>query len=637
MRLVSTNPQITMIKQKHKHKLQERKNLAKLSYYTTYVYMLINLLLCLTTNPCTAQTADLHLISTDVDSLQLAEQLKDFPSINCPKPADCEAKLKELLRFLQHQGYLTASIDSLQSDTTQTTAYLFLGQKYQWLQLDKGNVEEAILTKIGFREQLYTGKPFRFQELKKLQKKLLEYAENNAYPFAEVGLNKMKIDENGNIQASLYLNKNRQIVVDSLVIHGKAKISQRYLNNYLNIKNKQPYNESIITNIETRIKELPFLQIANPTQVGFVENQAKVHVFVNPKKASQFNLILGVIPQTNNGLNPDRQRYQITGEGQLNLQNTLGAGELIEVDFKSYPASVQELELHFLYPYLPLLPIGVDSRFELYRRDTSYRDVVAYLGFQYLIKGNNYLKAFWDSRNSTLLSVNRAVIESSRRLPSVLDVRNSLYGLEYYFERLNYRLNPQKGIVLNGKIAVGTKKLRENNAILEIGNSLEGVDFQAQYDSLKQQTFRIKAEYEISKYWKIFKHSTIKSSLKGGYLSDKNALENELYRIGGTRLLRGFDDQSILTNWFNVFTLEYRFLIGQNSYFFLFGDAAFRQTRYLNSNVEQENDYPFGFGAGITFETKAGVFGISYALGRQQNNPIQVRNGKIHFGYIGYF
>jgi hypothetical protein len=48
-------------------------------------------------------------------------------------------------------------------------------------------------------------------------------------------------------------------------------------------------------------------------------------------------------------------------------------------------------------------------------------------------------------------------------------------------------------------------------------------------------------------------------------------------------------------------------------------------------------DFPFGFGAGAAFETKIGIFGLSYAMGRQLDNAISFKSGKIHFGYVNYF
>ncbi|MCC6690169.1 MAG: hypothetical protein IT235_01425, partial [Bacteroidia bacterium] len=49
------------------------------------------------------------------------------------------------------------------------------------------------------------------------------------------------------------------------------------------------------------------------------------------------------------------------------------------------------------------------------------------------------------------------------------------------------------------------------------------------------------------------------------------------------------------------------------------------------------HDTPYGFGAGTSFETKAGIFSLDYALGSQLGNPIYLKSGKIHFGIVSYF
>jgi outer membrane protein assembly factor BamA len=79
--------------------------------------------------------------------------------------------------------------------------------------------------------------------------------------------------------------------------------------------------------------------------------------------------------------------------------------------------------------------------------------------------------------------------------------------------------------------------------------------------------------------------------------------------------------------------VEYRFLLDQNSRAFLFFDQSF----YERNSSGYAQDHPFGFGAGFSFGTPIGIFSIQYALGSQQNNPILIKNGKIHFGYIAYF
>ena len=85
-----------------------------------------------------------------------------------------------------------------------------------------------------------------------------------------------------------------------------------------------------------------------------------------------------------------------------------------------------------------------------------------------------------------------------------------------------------------------------------------------------------------------------------------------------------------------VKVLDYEHVVGQDSLTRL--DV---RNRYKNKKNKSRNknihDTPYGFGTGITFETKLGIMSVSYALGKEFDNPIYFRNGKIHFGIINYF
>ena len=99
-------------------------------------------------------------------------------------------------------------------------------------------------------------------------------------------------------------------------------------------------------------------------------------------------------------------------------------------------------------------------------------------------------------------------------------------------------------------------------------------------------------------------------------------------------MLRGFDEQSIYANQYELLTLGLRFLLDRNSYVYLFSDNGYVQSYY--NGYGKEGLYN-GFGLGTTLETKTGLFSISYALGRSDTNPIQFKQSKIHFGYLAYF
>ena len=104
--------------------------------------------------------------------------------------------------------------------------------------------------------------------------------------------------------------------------------------------------------------------------------------------------------------------------------------------------------------------------------------------------------------------------------------------------------------------------------------------------------------------------------------------------IGGYKLLRGFDEQSILASEYAVGTLEYRYLLGLNSYMFVFTDVGWAGNNVPGYDL---NSMFIGTGVGMAFETKAGIFNMSFAIGKQGSAPFDFHDTKIHLGYVSFF
>ena len=49
------------------------------------------------------------------------------------------------------------------------------------------------------------------------------------------------------------------------------------------------------------------------------------------------------------------------------------------------------------------------------------------------------------------------------------------------------------------------------------------------------------------------------------------------------------------------------------------------------------NNIYLGTGIGMAFETKAGIFNISYAVGKRDDTNLNLRDAKIHLGYVSFF
>ncbi len=543
-------------------------------------------------------------------------------------------QLKTIVLQLHAQAHLEASIDSLTQRDSLITAHLFVGKTYEWAALRNGNVEEAFLSQVGFRERLYRKKAFHYKEVLELQESLLTYAENNGYPFATVWLDSVQINQ-GRISARLMMEKSRLVLMDGINVIGDANISNAYLENYLGLKKGNLYSKEKVKKVRARIKELPFVKEKESATVTFKGNKAVTNLFLEKKKASRFDILVGLLPNSQIEVlgGPKVRQFLLTGTIDVDMHNQFGLGEKVMVEFQQLRPETQELRVNFEYPYILNFPFGVAADFELFKRDTTSLDVTYDFGVQYLFEGGNYVKAFWNNTVSNILTINTADIQNRQKLPASLDFSNASFGLEYYLQKLDYRLNPRKGwgIKLHGD--AGVKKIKKNNSILDIEDPT--IDYMLAYDTLNLKTFQYRIAAQLEYYVPMFARGALKLGLNSGwYISENPIYQNEQYRIGGNRLLRGFDEKTIFATRYAVSTVEYRLLVGQNSYLYAFADYGYVENITTTQN---DIDQPLGFGAGLTFETKVGLFGFSLALGRQQNNPIDFRNVKTHFGYVSLF
>jgi outer membrane protein assembly factor BamA len=250
-----------------------------------------------------------------------------------------------------------------------------------------------------------------------------------------------------------------------------------------------------------------------------------------------------------------------------------------------------------------------------------------------LFEGGNYLKLFWNQTSTTLLTVDTQSIVAAKMLPPSLDVTNSLVGVEYNMQKLDYRFNPRKGWSILVRAGNGIKTIKKNASIVGIKDP--DFNYESLYDSLNLRSFQYRGSGNVAGYLPMFGRGVVKAGVQfGGIFGKEPVYFNEQFRIGGNRIMRGYDEESIFATRFAVFTLEYRFIIGQNSYLYGFGDYGYVEN--ITPDI-MRFEHPLGFGAGITFETKVGIFGFSLALGRLSDNSFDLRNVKSHFGYINVF
>lgn len=524
-------------------------------------------------------------------------------------------ELNKFIAELFSAGYLSANIDSVVKDSTTLKAYCNVGETYRWAKLHRGNADEGMLSEIGYRDRFYRNKTFDPAAISRLSQRLLNWFDNNGYPFALFRLDSITVEQK-TIEASIYIERAELIHIDTLIIRGSSKLSRVYIYNYLGIEPGDIYNESVIKKIPTRLKELPFVTESKPFQIEFTENKARLILNLENKKASQLNGVVGVIPDSKNA-----GKINVTGDIKIRLQNSFGRAELFDLNWSNPQPKSQDLKVKLNVPFVLNSPFGIDATIGIYKKDTTYLEFNRQLGLQYYFSGTSYVKVFAGKKSSNLISVKG--YEFVQTLPPFADVASTTYGLGGKWEKLDYRLNPRTGFSIESSAGAGNKVITRNSKINK-----------DVYDSLDLKTTQYNGEFTGDVYFPIANRSVINIGAQGAYLYSPEIFENELFRFGGLRSLRGFNEQSLLASRYIMGKAEYRFILEQNSYLFTFFNGAYYENHTHKKFI---HDTPFGFGAGITFETKLGIFSFNYALGKEFNNPILFKTAKVHFGIVNYF
>ena len=575
---------------------------------------------------------NLHIKGVDKDSATIVAKT-GLQTLFTSRTA-CTDYINRLPGYLQSKGYVTASIDSLQYDSATARIVLFIGELYLWAQLDAKNIESSILDVIGWREKMFANKPIDFTQVQIWQERILSHLENNGYPFARIFLDSLQLN-NDKVAALLNVEKGPLYKIDSIRLYGNAKISNRYLQQYLDIPNGSAYSKEKLLGINKKMRELTYLEEERPADLTMLGTGSVLNMYLKPKKSSQINLLIGFLPNNNQLAS---KKMLITGEGALNLKNALGSGETIGLNFQALQVESQRLNLVYQQPYILKSPLGLDFYFDIFRKDSSFVNINLQLGIQYILNNNQSGKLFIQ-KVQTIVSqggVNAPLVIQTRRLPIVADVNSINLGVDYDFNNTDYRLNPRKGNEIRIITSIGTKKISKNNEVVDLKDPNDPTfDFEKLYDTVKLKTYQFRIQVNAAKYFPLAnKRSTVKTAINAGAFQSGNVFRNELFQLGGYKLLRGFDEESQYLSHFAIATLEFRYLVGQNSFFYALTDGGVG--RNSSQNVKLNYTY-FSAGLGLAFETKAGVFNFAWAVGTRNDTPFNLKQSKIHFGFVNYF
>jgi outer membrane protein assembly factor BamA len=553
------------------------------------------------------------LASVDAQSVKLKVEYNDTTgaSVNLDNRLDrtyrdsleLKSRLREAILQLRQNGYLTASFDSLEFDEQYATVTFYPGKKFKWGRIKTVNFPDNFE---------YKKRKFYFEKSASVdlsaflayQDYMLNFLRNRGYPFANLLLKNVSF-HGDTVFADLKVKSGSRYHLDTIFIKGKNPVHKSYLYKKLGISPGMLYDASLLSSISNKIHKIPFLAEVKPSEIEFSENnRANLYLYLNDAQSNRLSGVVGFLSDEN-------QSFQLTGSLNLMLRNAFNRGEEFHLRWESFEEKTQQLNLDLFYPYLFFNSIGMDLEGSLLKQDTSYLTTNFRLSFPFHLNSDNIFELYWRYQGSSVIS------EFEPNESSIQDFRKSLYGIGFIHNTLDYELNPSAGFYLEARSSLGNRK---NNDIRSV---------------------HLETELQLAYYMPLFNSFVLKPSLHSAYMkswsndkSNLNLSENELYRIGGNKFLRGFQERQFYASFYSVTSVELRYLLGANSNVHLFFDGAY----YRNSMTNRINeDFPLGIGLGANLDTGSGIISLSYALGKTSEQPFEIKNAMVHVGYINKF
>lgn len=516
---------------------------------------------------------------------------KNDYELSFQKIISSSATLNSTLDSLYTIGYYTLSVDSISHEKV----YLNRGKLYKniWVKNDT----------IFNKNQDW----FAVRNLDSLMQSVTNRYANLGYPFTRFKIIPQGY-KNDEVKVQLIFEKLPLRKINHVTVEGYPQLSQGYIKHRLGLKKGNIYQENELRKLTDKINSNSYIEEIKPAQTLFNTDSTTIYLYIKKVKSNFFDGILGF----GNDENGD---FRLNGNVKLELNNNFNGMEQIRVNWIATADKSTTLDLNVRVPFMFRSPIGSDTRFNLYRKDSVFVNLKLEERIFYQLTQNSNIGLNFIYENSNF------VLDKYPEIAMLYnDYSKSGYGLSYEW----VIPSPKKILEAKSTFFISGKTLRKK------GSERDPTTLDLIHQNATQYEVGLHGFYLFT----LSDKHLLKTQIQGYSLFSEldYFTENELYRIGGFNNLRGFNEESITASSYGIGSLEYRFMPNEGFYISTFIDWAM-----VENKVSKINENFLGIGAGLSFLTQLGIFNISYAVGKQSNTSFDTRNSKIHFGILTRF
>ena len=562
---------------------------------------------------------------------KLAIWMNDRPQSSMHTTKDEAVKrVIQVVDSLHAEGYLAGHYEVLAETDTLFEVRIQTGSKYLWAKVDMSAIPPPFLINSGILRRKDVDQYWNMDQCRSVMQQLAAHLAEEGYPYAVVFLDSTRL-EGQHINTRMNLVTGPLVILDTLEWDEGLKIAPSLLVRILGIQAGYPFSKKKIDLGLQALSEYSFVEAYAGPDIILSRDLARVRLYLRTRRTNQVDALIGILPASEEG-----GKLKFNGTFRADLLNQLGRGERFTFDFQSLQSNSQELRIRAGAPYLFQLPFHPSFQFNLYRRDSLFLDVFVELAATLPVGERGEIRFLLGQKSSSLLSPDLPQILNSHRLPDALDLRLNHLGAALRFRRLDFERNPRRGYSFSLYAHGASRRIIPNPSITGLKDPADSsFSFTSLYDQLRKNGYSFDIQVEVEKYTAIGRYGTWHSWLRATHRQASGFLQfNERWRLGGFKLLRGFDEESIFASAYYMWTNEARLLTGEWSYIQVFSDLALVNEF---SGEQYRNTMFWGLGAGLTFNTSLGNLSVSAAAGRRFPAPFDLRGIKLHIGYLTVF
>lgn len=532
---------------------------------------------------CFSQNFHLKIIGNSPKESKVIDSLKYNPiHTNAKNLID---EVKSTSERLTKIGYIENQIleNFIKSDSS-FIAKLSLGNQIKFIHIyiDTNNPLKETIDYNKNTDTLF----FPYTETESFLNNTLKKLELNGYAFAKLKLINIK-KKNNSLYSDLHFEPGHQKKLNEIIAKfnesnkknnfpaGHLKqINRKYKNN--------TFNQDVVRKIQNDFEKFGFINQIKTPEILFTKDTTKVYVYLEKRKSNNFDGFIGFATNENN-------KIIFNGYLDLLLENTIKAGEQFSLIWKSDGNNQKTFKASIDLPYIFKSPIGLKAQIHIFKQDSIFQNTKTAIDLGYFIdyKTRIYL-GYQATESSDIQNTNTT---------SISDYTNSFLTTNLEYTKLDTKnlIFPKKTNIL---IQMGLGN-RETSNLSETTNTIN------------QKFISIYAMHNFYLNTK----NCININYQNYFLKSDNYIINELYRFGGMKSIRGFEENSLQANFMTALITEYRYIISPNLYLHSILDYC-----YYEDKISKYKTNLLGYGLGFGLRTKSGLLKLNISNGSNKYN-----------------